>query len=206
MGKFATALLITALQLCAVDRVRGDEQVLRLQEELRKRHLFFGNPNGEFSPALVMALSRYQNKKGFPATGLLDLETCASLGISPPGPRVAPTPFVVVKTGDVRGVNGELLPSATPLFAIATGPASPRDARPLDDNAPAPALLNKPQEEIRPAGKGTRERAATPGLRQKPRPRETNPLVLAYQSVDHALKLVFRDAQPRKKRDPKKRG
>src|SRR5204863_323009 len=125
MGKFAAALLITALQLSAVDRVWGDEQVLRLQEELRKRHLFFGNPNGEFSPALVMALSRYQNKKGFPVTGVLDFETCASLGISAPGPQIAPTPFVVVKTGDIRGVNGELLPSATPLFAIATGPPSP---------------------------------------------------------------------------------
>lgn len=205
MGKFATALLSIVFQLSAIDLLRADEQVWQLQEELRKRHLFFGNSNGQFSPALATALSRYQNKKGFPVTGLLDLETCASLGISPLAPRVAPTPFVVVKTGDVRGVNGELLPSSTPLLALAPDFTSPGDSPLIDDNAIAPALVNKLQEDIRPAGKSAKQRGRTPGHRAKSR-RETNPLILAYQTVDRALKLVFRDTQPRKKRDPKKRG
>lgn len=204
MGKFAIALLSIVIQLSAIGWIRADEQVWQLQEELRKRHLFFGNPNGQFSPALATALSRYQSKKGFPVTGLLDLETCASLGISPVTPRVAPTPFVVVKTGDVRGVNGELLPSSTPLLAMAPDSTS-GDSGPSDDNAIAPALANKLQEDIPSAGKGARQRGRAPGYRAMSR-RETNPLVLAYQTVDRALKLVFRDTQPRKKRDPKKRG
>jgi peptidoglycan hydrolase-like protein with peptidoglycan-binding domain len=202
MGKYATALLVIVLQLSAVGWIRADEQIRQLQEELRKRHLFFGNPSGEFSPALATALSRYQDKKGFPVTGLLDVETCVSLGIPPLAPRAAPTPFVVAKTGEV---NGELPPCSTPLFAMATDSTSLGDARPIDNNAIAPAPPNKPEEEIRSAGNSARQRTRMPGQRAKSR-RETNPLVLAYQTVDHALKRVFGETQPRKKRDPKKHG
>jgi peptidoglycan hydrolase-like protein with peptidoglycan-binding domain len=205
MGKFPIALLAIVFQQLAVISVQADEQVRRLQEELRKRHLFYGNPDGEFSPALVTALSGYQTKKGFPVTGLLDSETCASLGIISLPPLVAPTPFVVAKTGDVRGVNGELLPSSTPLLTIATESTIRANSPPVDDNAIASALPNKSAEEMRSAGKGARQRARTPAHETKSR-RETNPFVLAYQSVDHALKHAFRDAPPRKKRDPKKRG
>lgn len=205
MGKFPIALLIIAFQLSPLSAIHADEQVRRLQEELRKRHLFYGNLDGEFSPALVNALSHYQTKKGFPATGLLDSETCASLGITNvPLPRVAPTPFVVAKTGDVRGVNGELLPSSTPLFTIATASTIGDDSRPIGDNPIAPALPNKPAEQFRSAGKGVRQRSH-PAPRGTNARRETNPFVLAYHSADHALKLVF-GAQPKKKRDPKKRG
>jgi Putative peptidoglycan binding domain len=185
--------------------VQADEQVRRLQEELRKRHLFYGNLDGEFTPALVTALSGYQTKKGFPVTGLLDPETCASLGIINLPPRVAPTPFVVARTGDVRGVNGELLPSSTLLFTSPTDSPFRDDSRPIVDDTIAPALPNKPEEEIRSAGKVPRQRVRTPAPGTKSR-RETNPFVLAYHSVDHAWKLVFRDTSPRKKRDPKKRG
>jgi hypothetical protein len=69
----------------------------------------------------------------------------------------------------------------------------------------APALPNKSEEERRSPGKAVRQRARPPAHGTKSR-RETNPFVLAYQSVDHAVKRVFGDAQPRKKRDLKKRG
>jgi peptidoglycan hydrolase-like protein with peptidoglycan-binding domain len=205
MGKFPIALLIIVFQQMAVISVQADEQVRRLQEELRKRHLFYGNLDGEFTPALTTALSGYQTKKGFPVTGLLDSETCASLGIINLPPRVAPTPFVVAGTGDVRGVNGELLPSSTPLLTNATDSTFGDDSRPIVADPIALPLPNKPVDEIRAAAKGTRQRARTPAPGAKSR-RETNPFVLAYHSVDHALKLVFRDPSPRKKRDPKKRG
>jgi hypothetical protein len=205
MGKLPIALLIIVFQQLAVISIQADEQVRRLQEELRKRHLFYGNPDGEFTPALVTALSRYQTKKGLPVTGLLDSETCGSLGIINLPPRAAPTPFVVAKTGDVRGVNGELLPSSTPPLAMPTDSTFCDDSRPIDDNAIPPGLPNKSGEETRSAGKGARQRARPPTQGTKSR-RETNPFVLAYQSVDHALKSVFRDPPPRKKRDSKKRG
>jgi peptidoglycan hydrolase-like protein with peptidoglycan-binding domain len=197
--------LVIVFQLCPICSVRADEQVRQLQQELRKRHLFFANPDGEFSPALGAALARYQNKKGLPVTGLLDAETCASLGIPFLAPEVAPTPFVV-KRGDVRGMNGELLPDSTPLFATGSGSNPPDDTQPTDYRTIAfAAVPNQTGVEIRLAGKGARQRARTPIHRATVR-RESNPFVLAFQSVDRALKVVFRDTQPRKRRDPKKRG
>lgn len=205
MGKVPIALVIVAFQLWPLVSLQADEQVRHLQEELRKRHLFYGNLDGEFTPALVTALSRYQNKKGLAVTGLLDSETCASLGIPPPAPRVEPTPFVVAKTGDVRGVNGELLPSSTPLFAMATDCTLRDDSQVIDAKAVAPAPATKSPEEIQSVGTRAKPRSRTPARRTNAH-RQTNPFILAYQSADHALKLMFRDGSSRKKRDPKKRG
>jgi peptidoglycan hydrolase-like protein with peptidoglycan-binding domain len=61
--------------------VRADETVRQVQEELRKRNLYFGNIDGQTSPVLVDALKRYQTRKGFPITGKLDQDTATSLHI-----------------------------------------------------------------------------------------------------------------------------
>lgn len=117
MGKYLTSLLILASSILLPDEIFADEQVRRVQEELRKRHLFYANPNGEKGPALSIAVRRYQQKKGFPATGVIDSVTLASLGISsPPVPSAATTPAVVVKRGQIHGANGERLPSYSPLM------------------------------------------------------------------------------------------
>jgi len=205
MGKFPFALLIIVLQQLAVISIQADEQVRRLQEELRKRHLFHGNADGEFTPALITALSGYQTKRGFPVTGRLDPETAASLGIISLPPPVAPTPFVVAETGDVRGLNGELLPSSTPLSATVSDSTFCSDSRAIAGSAVAPVVRGNVPEEIRTAGTRARQRARPPAQRANAR-REKNPFVLAYRSVDNAFKFVFRDPQPRKKRDSKKRG
>jgi peptidoglycan hydrolase-like protein with peptidoglycan-binding domain len=99
------------------DEIFADEQVRRVQEELRKRHLFYANPNGEKSPALSLAVRRYQQKKGFPATGVIDSVTLASLGISSAIPTAATTPAVVGKRGQVHGANGERLPNHPPFLS-----------------------------------------------------------------------------------------
>jgi peptidoglycan hydrolase-like protein with peptidoglycan-binding domain len=202
MGKLPIALVSIVFQLLAIACVQADEQVRRLQEELRKRHLFYGNPDGEFTPALATALSRYQIKKGFEVTGLLDSETCASLGIAHSGPHVAPTPFVVAKTGDVRGVNGELLPGSTPLLALPTP-----QVWLLPGIAEEASKLTPPEtrsRDIRPPAEGRTERVqARRGRRQAGE--AANPLVMAYKSVDHAVKLILHDTQPKKKRSLKKR-
>ncbi|MFZ1217830.1 MAG: peptidoglycan-binding domain-containing protein [Chthoniobacterales bacterium] len=204
MGKFPIALLVTVSQLFVIGWIRADEQVRQIQEELLKRHLFFGNADGVLTPALVTALSRYQNKKGFPVTGLLDSQTCASLGIPDINPRVPPTPFVVVQTGDVRGMNGELLPNSMPLF-VWTDAISRVDAQPIDNPSSAAPLAKKPEKDSQSAGKSVKSQARTSGRRAKPH-RETNPFVLAYQTVDHALKAMFSDTPANKKRAPRKRG
>jgi peptidoglycan hydrolase-like protein with peptidoglycan-binding domain len=61
--------------------VRADERVRQVQEELRKRNLYFGNVDGQVSPELAGALKRYQARKGFQVTGTVDEETSASLRI-----------------------------------------------------------------------------------------------------------------------------
>jgi peptidoglycan hydrolase-like protein with peptidoglycan-binding domain len=111
MGKYLTSLLILASSILLPNEVFADEQVRRVQEELRKRHLFYANPNGEKGPALSLAVRRYQLKKGFPATGVIDSVTLASLGIPSDIPSAATTPAVVGKRGQVHGANGERLPS-----------------------------------------------------------------------------------------------
>jgi len=60
---------------------RADETVRQVQEELRKRNLFFGNIDGKISPALTDALKRYQTRKGFTVSGAVDNDTATSLHV-----------------------------------------------------------------------------------------------------------------------------
>ena len=55
-----------------------------MQEELRKRNLYFGDVDGTLSPPTAAALRRYQQRKGFPLTGEPDAVTLYSLMIPVP--------------------------------------------------------------------------------------------------------------------------
>ena len=116
MRKYLTSLLILASSLLLPDEIFADEQVRKVQEELRKRHLFYANANGEHSRALTAAIKRYQEKKGFAPTGVIDSVTLASLGIPSATPFAATTPVVVGRRGQVHGANGEKLPSYPPFL------------------------------------------------------------------------------------------
>ena len=116
MGKYLTSLLILASALLWPEEIFADEQVRRVQEELRKRHLFYANANGEKGPALTRALKRYQQKKGFAPTGVIDSVTLTSLGIRTPAPFAATTPVVIGRRGQVHGANGESLPHYPPFL------------------------------------------------------------------------------------------
>lgn len=59
----------------------GDEQVRQVQEELRRRNLYFGDIDGRATPELASALKKYQQRKGFSATGQIDETTASSLSI-----------------------------------------------------------------------------------------------------------------------------
>jgi hypothetical protein len=61
--------------------LQADERIRQVQEELRKRNLYFGNVDGQESAELSGALKRYQTRKGFAVTGGVDNETAASLHI-----------------------------------------------------------------------------------------------------------------------------
>lgn len=70
--------------------VRAQEDLRSVQEELRRRSLYFGDVNGRGSAELEEATKRYQKKKGFAATGKSDRETLRSLGLLPRSPNEAP--------------------------------------------------------------------------------------------------------------------
>jgi peptidoglycan hydrolase-like protein with peptidoglycan-binding domain len=269
MRKYLTSLLILASSLLLPDEIFADEQVRRVQEELRKRHLFYADANGEKSAALSLALKRYQEKKGFSATGAIDAVTLASLGLPIATPFAATTPVVVGKRGQVNGANGERLPNDPPVLWRSEERVSKFDPAVIDrdyiDLALAAFDREEPQRRrtsarrIRLTGpqfeRGTASEAAfdstsegirhvtanpvwgTLGLqpaaelsgefaidggragqvavrpdRQSPRRtrrvrvrKETNPLVLTFQSVDRAIRSLFGDTQTKKKRSISKR-
>jgi peptidoglycan hydrolase-like protein with peptidoglycan-binding domain len=105
MGKCLTSLLIL-VSLVVSPETFGNDETRRLQKELRNRHFFYGDLDGEYNAELATAVRRYQTRKGFAPTGLIDRETLASLGIVRVTPSVPATAFA----GN-RGANGELLPT-----------------------------------------------------------------------------------------------
>jgi len=61
--------------------LRADEGIRQVQEELRKRNLYFGDLDGQSTDELTGALKRYQKRKGFEVSGTICADTAASLRI-----------------------------------------------------------------------------------------------------------------------------
>lgn len=78
------ALLFLLFVVAAATVTRADEQTRQVQEELRKRHLFFRDIDGKPSLEYAIALKRYQARQGFAASGIADEMTLYSLGIGVP--------------------------------------------------------------------------------------------------------------------------
>lgn len=64
----------------------ADEETRQVQEELRKRHLFFREIDGKPSAEYALALKQYQQRMGFAQTGVADAFTLYSLGVGEPAP------------------------------------------------------------------------------------------------------------------------
>src|SRR3954468_10963852 len=82
---------------------RADEETRQVQEELRKRHLFFRDIDGKPSAEYALAIKRYQQRMGFAQTGVADDFTLYSLGIgeaTPPAEGVANLPDMPVLRSD----------------------------------------------------------------------------------------------------------
>jgi peptidoglycan hydrolase-like protein with peptidoglycan-binding domain len=205
MGRLPTSLLSIVFQLYLIDTVLADEQVRRVQEELRKRHLFYGDTTGEVSPALTAAISRYQKQKGFRRTGQLDSETSLSLGISKvPLTPASSTPYCVLAEGEVRDANGEPLPN----FLVASRSSDQPDtqlASAANETQRIAALTSAGDDAAASIKKPPASSRSHARSRRAPPHKETNPFVLAFHTVDHALKLIVTDTQPKMKRAPAKR-
>lgn len=182
----------------------ADDELRKVQEELRKRHLFFGSINGQPTPALTAAIAGYQAKKGFARTGLIDSQTLESLGLVRPVPRVADTPFVVVNNDGIRGANGERLPlQAASAFVTDERPIQFERSLIAQDHT-AIALAGTSPKPIPPPSLSTK-RSSPSRLRRTPPRKETNPLAMAFHTIDRALKFFVGDGDPKKKRAVAKR-
>jgi peptidoglycan hydrolase-like protein with peptidoglycan-binding domain len=106
MPRLLTILIAVGLSLSAV--ARADETVRQVQEELRKRNLYFGNIDGQNTKVLADALKRYQARKGFAVTGTVDSDTATSLHIQPaPIAASAPLPDMPVLKSDTESAMPE---------------------------------------------------------------------------------------------------
>ncbi len=81
---FPLILLLHPLTLTAEETVRS------VQEELRRRNIYFGDIDGRRSPEYEQAVKRYQQRKGFGASGHDDAETLRSLGLQARAPGEPP--------------------------------------------------------------------------------------------------------------------
>jgi peptidoglycan hydrolase-like protein with peptidoglycan-binding domain len=68
----------------------SDEPVRSVQEELRRRNIYFGDVDGRRTPEFEEAVKRYQRRKGLPNSGPDDRETLRSLKLLAREPGEAP--------------------------------------------------------------------------------------------------------------------
>ena len=83
-------IALLALAFSGTTLQAQDDQTRAVQEELRRRSLYFGNVDGRDSAELREATKLYQQRKGFAATGKADRETLRSLGLVPRSPNEPP--------------------------------------------------------------------------------------------------------------------
>jgi putative peptidoglycan binding protein len=111
------AFLATAIAAQADDTTR------QVQEELRKRNLYFGEIDGQSTPELVGALKRYQKRKGFEVTGDIDENTAASLHVQSTvalkeniSPSEADLPLVPEPPAEAPAASQEIFPDRVNKF------------------------------------------------------------------------------------------
>jgi Putative peptidoglycan binding domain len=127
---------------------QADETVRQVQEELRKRNLYFGNIDGQRSPVLVDALKRYQTRKGFAVTGRVDQDTATSLHIQAASVDASTTlPDVPVLKSDTASALPESEKLALQREAEEKADLTPSPPPPAESPAPAqditPDRVNK---------------------------------------------------------------
>jgi hypothetical protein len=119
----------------------ADETVRQIQEELRKRNLYFGNIDGQSSPVLVDALKRYQARKGFAVTGKVDPDTATSLHIQTAAVAAsAPLPDMPVLKSDTESALSESQRLALQREAEEKPDLTPSPPPPAESPAPGQEL------------------------------------------------------------------
>jgi hypothetical protein len=140
MRRLLTISIALGLSLSAF--ARADETVRQVQEELRKRNLYFGNIDGQNTTALADALKRYQARKGFAVTGKVDSDTATSLHVQPaPVTASAPLPDMPVLKSDTASALPESQRLALQREAEEKPDLTPSPAPPAESPAPGQDLM-----------------------------------------------------------------
>jgi hypothetical protein len=198
---FLVAFMITGMVAC------GDEQIRRIQEELRKRNLYFGEIDGKGSEETIRALQRYQSRKGFKPTGELDAETLSSLNIASAPPDSASWPEVPVLKSDTakelkeedRKFLDSLEPIAEPppeeVIVLPPKPdapiAEPTPSRPKKETVVRPKEDRPEVKDSQPPAPGISEASAEDFVRDYLEVCETNRL--ASEMAFYADKVKYFD-------------
>ncbi|MFN2475717.1 MAG: peptidoglycan-binding protein [Chthoniobacterales bacterium] len=89
----------------------ADEQIRQVQEELRRRNLYYGDIDGRATAEIAAALKRYQTRKGFAPTGQIDEVTASSLNIQATNAAARSRPLLpdvpVLKSDSAREIPEE---------------------------------------------------------------------------------------------------
>jgi peptidoglycan hydrolase-like protein with peptidoglycan-binding domain len=121
--------------VCAVanwSSVLADEETRQVQEELRKRHLFFRDIDGKPSAEYALAIKRYQQRMGFAQSGVADAFTLYSLGIgepTPPAEGVTTLPDMPVLKSDASIPETKSTRPAVPTKEENAGDVAKEDIR-----------------------------------------------------------------------------
>lgn len=83
MKLYRFTVLIASIAVLTPGAAHADEQVRSVQEELRRRNIYFGEIDGRPTLEFTEATRRYQRRKGLAATGQGDHDTLRSLGLLP---------------------------------------------------------------------------------------------------------------------------
>ncbi len=132
-GNVATLAFATALLILGSVELRADDSIRAVQEELRKRNLYYGDVDGRQTPSFLEALKKYQERKGFAVTGEPDADTLRSMGISVPEAG-SDLPDVPILRSD-RSMNSDRAATEAPA------PQPPRPSAPAPDRAEMAAWL-----------------------------------------------------------------
>ena len=182
--------LLLALGPLLTGPARADELVRQVQEELRKRSLYFGDVDGTLSSPTAAALRRYQQRKGFAATGEPDAVTLHSLMI--------PLPAALAAASPPAAAPSPRPPDAAAGFASLT---APEETRPWPDIT----ILRSDEARRQPAPADSRlEAAASPGPNPA-RPVHPPPAAASRRRVtlDEARAFIERYLQAGQTNDPR---
>ncbi len=118
-------LFFASLAFLGLPTARGHEVLRQVQEELRKRKVYFGDIDGRDTSELRAALSHYQGARGLRATGQVSRETLDTLDIAEPVGELSLPEGVVLRSD--YGVRSpvEIPPAPPPPVSTPVAPPAP---------------------------------------------------------------------------------